>query len=1001
VVSIELCGEVRLVIDGRRRERELPGRLGRILLGYLVLNRHRAVTRDELIEALWPKTPPDDPGVTLSTLLSGLRRTLGHERLVGRGQLQLVLGGDARIDVEQAVREEDPEAALDVLERILLPDFDAPWLDQRRRELEDERLAALERVARSGDPHRALSAARRIIALAPYRESGYALLMEAQEAQGNVAEALRTFETLRALMREELGAVPSEDLRAIHERLLRDTGTPRRALPPALARAAERRFVGREPALQLLRDRLAEGGRRFVFLAGEPGIGKTSLAAAFAREAPVVLYGRSDEDALTPYQPFVEMLSHAFPRGDASGDRYRLFEAVVAALSQLPGPLVLVCDDLHWADRPTLQLIRHLSRAAAPRQLLFLGTYRDVETEPPLAELIADLRREHVFENVPLSGLDEAEASGLLAELPAPEAKRLYELSRGHPLFLGELLADGGEAGLPAGIKEVVLRRVQRLEQPERLVLAAVAGLSFRPAVIGVEDVIDEALAAGLLTETSGPGRVAFSHALIRQTLYEELSETRRIRLHEQVAQALEAQPRRDAAELAHHYFRARHAAGPEPAIRYAREAAERAAEALAWEDEALQLERALEADTLRDDPSGRTELLLALGDARTRGGHAAARAPFAEAASLARGRSPEQLARAAIGFGGRYYEAGVVDLELIELLREALAADPPEELRIHLLARLAEVLHFAGECETSLRLADEAVTRARELGDEVVLIAALFARQISLLHVAHVEERLRLGDELLAISRDPRVEMVVMHGNIHDRMSIADVAGARADLERLDALAHALRDPLHLHFAVGWRCMFAQLDGHLEEAEALAFESYEMRRALETRDAEGVLAAQLFKNRPAQGRVAELLTAVEQAIAQFPALAAWRAGLPLVLIAAGEDERARAELARVELATIPRDFFWLVAMSMLAEATAALRAPADALYDALLPYASRFVQIGYAACDGPVSRSLGLLAASRGDTPAAVAHFEAALRATAAAPGLSARARADLAALR
>jgi hypothetical protein len=299
------------------------------------------------------------------------------------------------------------------------------------------------------------------------------------------------------------------------------------------------------------------------------------------------------------------------------------------------------------------------------------------------------------------------------------------------------------------------------------------------------------------------------------------------------------------------------------------------------------------------------------------------------------------------------------------------------------------------------MQLAGEAVARARELGDEVVLVAALTARQISLLHVAHVEERIRLGQEMLALSRDPRVEMQVMHGDIHDRMSIADVAGARAALERLDALAHALRDPLHLHFVVGWRCMFAQLDGRLDEAERLAFESYEMRQALETRDAESVLAAQLFMIRRAQGRVAELLPAVEQAIAQFPALAAWRTGLPLVLIAAGEEERARAELASIELAAVPPDFFWLVAMAMLAEAATALRAPGDALYAALAPYASRFVQIGYAACDGPVSRSLGLLAAARGDTAAAVAHLEDAVRATAGAPALEARARAELASAR
>ena len=665
-IGIELCGEVRIQVDGRRRERELPGRLGRILLGYLALNRHRAVTRDELIEALWPKAAPDDPGATLSTLLSGVRRALGPELLQGRGELRLTLPPDARLDVERAAADLDrgradldataAEAALDVLERILLPGFDAPWLDQRRRELEHERVAALELLARAalggGDAHRAVAAGRRIVALAPYRETGYALLMDAQEAQGNVAEALRTFERLRALMRDELGSVPSPELRAAHQRLLDRSGARADALPlPApLARLAGRRFVGRTGVLDLLRDRLAAAARRerrFVFLAGEPGIGKTSLAAAFAREAherggTVVLYGRSDEDLLAPYQPFVEMLSDCLAeeelgplvrrglplREPASGladvERYRLFEAVAAALSRLAGDAtpVIVCDDLHWADRPTLQLVRHLARAAAPERLLFVGAYRDVELQPPLGELIADLRREHVFERVPIEGLDEADTGRLLeaAALPVAAAGRLRELTSGNPLFLEELLhalADEGvdlaELAVPEGIKEVVLRRVARLSEPAArvLTLAAVAGQTFRPAALETEaspevvvDVLEQATRAGLLTATDHPDRLAFSHALIRQTLYEELSDARRIRLHARVGETLlerRAELRPEAAELAHHFHRARHVAGPEPAIRYAREAADRAAEALAWEDAALQLERALESDSLRE----------------------------------------------------------------------------------------------------------------------------------------------------------------------------------------------------------------------------------------------------------------------------------------------------------------------------------------------------------------------------------------------------------------
>ena len=316
MIAIELCGEVRLEVDGRRRERELPGRLGRILLGYLTLNRHRAVPRDELIEALWPNGAPEEARGTLSTLLSGLRRTL-PDIVQGRGELQLALPADAHIDVERAaadLRAGHAESALDVLERILLPGFDAPWLHERRRELDDERLAALELLARSaldaGRAHDAQAAGRRIVALAPFRESGYALLMEAQQAQGNIAEALQTFERLRTTMREELGTVPSAELRTVHQRLL-ETGDSAPSLPEPLQRLAERPFVGRAAALSELRAHLESGERRFVFIAGEPGIGKTSLLAAFAREAgdAVVLYGRSDEDALAPYQPFVEMLA--------------------------------------------------------------------------------------------------------------------------------------------------------------------------------------------------------------------------------------------------------------------------------------------------------------------------------------------------------------------------------------------------------------------------------------------------------------------------------------------------------------------------------------------------------------------------------------------------------------------------------------------------------------------------------------------------------------------
>ena len=1003
---LALCGELRLEIDGVRRERELPGRLGRVLLAYLALNRDRAVTRDELIDALWPDEAPDNPGATLSTLLSALRRVLGPNAIEGRGELRLAAPG-LWIDVEEAARDlararaGEPGAGatcVEIVDRGLLGELDTAWVDERRRALDEDRLAALELLAR--EPDTAYEASRRLVALAPYRESGYALLMAALQAQGNVAEALQTFERLRTLLRDELGTVPSPELRAAHARLLAPTPT----LPPVLDRIAARPFVGRADLVAVLHERLARRDRRFVLLAGEPGIGKTSLIAAFACGAgATVLYGRSDEDGLTPYGPFAELVAEAMD--DSVGhafERYRLFEGVVARLARL-APLVLVCDDLHWADRPTLQLLRHLARAPEPRSLLLVGAYRPAEADAGLRELIADLRREHVYEELALGGLDEAEAGALLEGTPPAVVRRLVELSGGNPLFLDELRRAGG-IEVTEGIKAVVLRRVARLGEAalEALTLAAVAGQTFKSALLGDAglDVIDAALADGLLVPGGAPDRLAFAHALIRQALYEHPSAPRRVHLHRLVAERLEALPGRDPAELSLHFFRARHLSGPEPVIRYAREAAAQAAAALAWEDEAVQLERALAANPA--DVAERIELLLALGEALGRGGLVAGRTAFAEAARLARGRSPEQLARAAIGYGGRYYEAGVLDAELIELLREALAELGEGALRCRVLARLAEALHFAGELDVALRLSKEALAIARTLGDDGVLATALTARHIALLHVSHVDARIALGREVLAVAdrtHDPGLELQALHGRIFDRITRGELLGARHDLGRMEAVARATREPLYLHFAVGWTCVFEQFDGRLEEAERLALESYELRRRLQTRDAEAVLAAQLFMIRRAQGRVGELGPAVLDAVERHPALAVWRTAIPLLHLAAGDAERARAALAAIDPAAIPRDFFWLTAMTLLSEASAAVGAGelSGRLYAALGGYESRWVQIGYAAGDGPVARSLGLLAAARGETGKAREHLNRALALSAGAPAFEVRARTDL----
>jgi DNA-binding SARP family transcriptional activator len=1086
-VIIQLRGELRLEVGGSRVEGRLPGRLGRALLAYLVLNRHRSVTRDELMGALWPASVPRDPAATLSTLLSGLRRALGSEVLQGRSELKLELPPDAVVDVEaaegalEAARAElaaNPEAAcahaqvaLDIYENGLVPLFDAPWLEEHRRAQEDHRLEALELLAEASlalggeGPVRAQLAARQLVELAPFRESGHALLMRAHAARGNHAEALQTFERVRVLLREELGSTPSPELRALHEQVLAaaDGGpeaerVPELPLPPGLSKTEDRPFVGRERALDSLRRELAtaaSGERRFVVAAGEPGIGKTSLAAAFAREAhaggAMVLYGRSDEEALVPYQPFVDVISHLVltgqldrfgdelgfeleelgrfvpelrrhvpPAREASGsvpetDRYRLFEAMITVLACVAGErtLVLIFDDLHWADRPTLLLLRHLLRASEPARLLVLSAYRDVEVDAaaPVAEVLADVRRELPIERIELEGLDQRETEALIQAHQGGAARpglaaRLHDHTGGNPFFLEESLrAIDDPQGVPAGVRDVVLRRVAGLGPHAQEVLgaAAVLGPSFHAAALppiasltreDAADVLDRAVAARLLTPTDRAGRLTFAHALIRQTLYDDIGPVVRAQLHDRIAQTLEyrrKELRPHAAELAHHFYEARHSLGPEPALRYVRRAADSAAASLAWEEAAAWLERALELEELRPDGDAgdRCELLLQLGQMRVRAGHPDFSGPFAEAAELARGRSSSQLARAATGYAGHYYEAGEVDEVLIGLLREALMAldDDEQDLRARVLARLAETLHFAGEELLSMEAGAEAVDIARDLGDDEVLAAALHGAHTSLLNVSHLEQRLEVSAEVIEVSRrhgDRENTLRGLQSRIFDLIQAARLDEARACLVELKQIADEIRQPIFEHFWVGWSGSFAQMDGRLDDAERLAAESAVMRGRMETADAGSVFAAQLFMIRMQQGRLHELVEAVEHFMAENSALDPWRAALPLAYIAAGREDDAREQLERMvaELDEVPRGFFWLTTMTVLAETSAKLaHAESSAvLYETLEPYAGCIVQVGYAGCLGPVARLLGLLAAARGDRETAVAHLEAAL---------------------
>jgi tetratricopeptide (TPR) repeat protein len=847
------------------------------------------------------------------------------------------------------------------------------------------------------------------------------------------------------------------------------------AFPAALALDdRDASFVGRRDIMDRLAHRyaLADAGRRqFVVLCGEPGAGKTRIAAEFARRAfaepATVLYGRSDAESIVPYQPFITAIEQYFAHHDTGAlaaeldlelgelgrfipglrrsvptlveplavepeaRRYRLFEAMTRVLSFIAAerPVVLILDDLHWADTSTALLLRHTVQQLHDVKLLLLGTLRDVETcrAEDLVTLLARLGAESSFERIVVAGLDAGETAALVAahDIGDPTEgfiSRLRHATDGNPLFIRETLKSLSETqspdsvvseralsriGVPEVAQEMIAQRILRLAETTRdvLAVAAVIGTRFHLGVVDalltepidrIIAALEEAGAAGLVREVDDEvDRFEFSHALVREALCEQQSASRRVRVHHRIGEALErvGVPATNPAELAHHFFASRHIDGGRKALRYSVQAGDAAAQALAHEEAMEHYRRALEALDMSapEDEHQRCEVLLALADVELRQGDPAARSTFQAAAELARYHGhPEQLGRAALGVAGHYAEVGIIDREAIAVLEEALVrlGDDDAALRAQLMARLADALQFAEEPERTAALSHEALVLAREIADTRTLVTALESRHTALLHIEHLDERLRISEELLALAKDVgerELEAVGLHWRIYDLLEAADVAGARAAHRALAVLAHELRQPLYHHFAVGWEVVWAQMDGRAAESEEVARKAFELGTQAQARDAEAVHVMQVMALRRRADLLSDHVSTVEAAIEKHPSLFAWRAVLPLANLAAGNVAEAVAQFegfAHDDFAGLPRDMFWFTAVCVLSEACWYIgdRERAEVLYELLVPYRDRNVQVTQAAFWGSAERFLGLLAAATGRWDVAFEHARSAI---------------------
>ena len=814
-----------------------------------------------------------------------------------------------------------------------------------------------------------------------------------------------------------------------------------RTLPPP--------FVGRERELDQLRAayEAAQAGRgSLTLIAGEPGIGKTTLIEVFVARSPDrphVLWGHCYDWEGTPaYWPWIQVLQalrsstrfHADQlskvrfsgqlgnlvpeleldaptpadpdEADPERARFLLCEDIGLLLRthSETAPLIIILEDLHWADRASIRVLEFLTRRMRHEGLMFVGTYRDVEVDRnhPLSSFLASARQ-HPNHRIELAGLSEPDVADFVAIYgPAGSAVDESELLRrtgGNPLFLSELIRmrideDRGPSAVPTTVADIIRQRIQRFSNTTReiLFLASVIGTQFEIARINALDVappvevlrsLNEATSARLIEE-AGMGSYRFVHALVQETIYRDGGSARQAAAHQQLGDALErlygsGSTGLQLAELARHFYRAAPLGDYRRAIDYLRQAGTYARKQYAWEEA---IEHFRRVDTLLDSwPDAtsheRVDFLIEYAETLKFADREKERQSVSDrTATIARSSGDaELLARTALVTDNTESAVDYIDHGLIASLEEALDALAPDasSLRIELIARLALKLHYVpGAYERRRQLVDEALREVNDLHDPELQAHVLAMCQRAIVHLDNLDERYRISEQLIELVRTRDVGAFRINYAFWMHLwNLLEAADHVAAADALRLATQTARD--HQSSLSAWMCRHGEiaimlLEGRFEDARLRSEENH-LLTTMPYQTVGQMYTRQAFEiERLTGGLTPGTGDLIARQAEQNPDIPHWRMLLALYRLEAGDRERAGSMLSELlPLAESPNpDAYTLTDRAILAEVAVEVGSATDqeTLFNLLRPYQDRFALPGPNGISyGPVSYHLGALA--------------------------------------